>query len=499
MTLKSKLKALKSQLKALKSQLKALNPKLKALRSTLTLALLLLLTACTANKQLRTDPLGEYCEVNGSDCTQAVIERYPDHDLGFIEFTERGNLYDRESLNEVLRLVKRQSESEHGAAVFVFVHGWKHNARHDDSNVVQFREFLSRAAENEVVGRRKVIGLYLGWRGAFTEVPVLKEATYWARKSVAEEVGAGGATEVFAKLHQILVAQPAKQLVVSESGSLQQSEKYKNSFVIIGHSFGGAIVLSALHDVLLNNLVAANTSISNEPQHCDRVSRFADALILLNPAIEANKVVLLKEAAARCLFQEDQPPLMHVLSSDGDNATKVFFPMGQYLNIASPLGPKKLKRSVQGKEIVLDERKLGLVTAGNLRQLRTSYLKYDKSDSNWLLSKCSDDLSSCGLNGSKQQRNHFTVNQYDPLRFIKTDRVFIKNHNDAFGCYVQGFISSLVMQAQSVDLGFNQKDSPQSNLSSTQEHNACAYSDGEKFNLMGCFNRQIEEYDCELP
>ena len=73
MTLKSKLTVFNPKLRALKSQLKALNPKLKApksklkaLRSTFSLALVLLLTACTANKQLRTDPLGEYCEVNGS-------------------------------------------------------------------------------------------------------------------------------------------------------------------------------------------------------------------------------------------------------------------------------------------------------------------------------------------------------------------------------------------------------------------------------------------------
>jgi len=327
-----------------------------------------------------------------------------------------------------------------GQCLYV-AHGWKHNARYDDSNVVQFREFLSRAAENEVVGKRKVVGVYLGWRGAFTNVPILKETTYWARKSVAEEVGAGGVTEIFAKLHQILVAQPS-------ANSIKQKElgNYKNSFVIIGHSFGGAIVLSALHDVLLNDLVAANLSISDQAQQCERIKRFADALILINPAIEANKVILLKEAAARCRFKSDQPPLMHVISSDGDTATRVFFPVGEYANISSPLGPKRLSRTVNGKDIVLDERRLALVTAGNLQQLRTAYLSYKAPEQQWAMDMCSDDLATCGVTDKRQQANHFTVDKNDPLRFIKTDRVFIKNHNDAFGCYVQGFISSLILQ-----------------------------------------------------
>jgi len=64
---------------------------------------------------------------------------------------------------------------------------------------------------------------------------------------------------------------------------------------------------------------------------------------------------------------------------------------------------------------------------------------------------------------------------------------------------VQGFISSLVLQAQSVDVGFKQDQPSSSNSSGELDSNACLHSDDEKFNLMACFNRQIEEYDCELP
>lgn len=451
-----------------------------ALRTLFTFFFLGCLTACTPNKQLRTEFVESNCLWGGVDCRNSSIERYLEYDLSFIEFTERGNLYDRTSSQRVLSHIQEQANSPQGAAVFVFVHGWKHNARHDDSNVIQFREFLSRAAENEVVGKRKVIGLYLGWRGAVTNIPALKETTYWARKSVAQEVGAGGVTEIFAKLHQVLVAQTDNQ------------DLYKNSYVIIGHSFGGAIVLSALHDVLLKDLVAANTSISETPVRCKKINRFADALILLNPAIEANKVVLLKEAAARCVFDKNQAPLLHVLSSDGDNATRIFFPLGEYANISSPLSPKKLKRKVNGKDIILDERELSLTTIGNIEQFRTAYLSFDKEAEDWSMDMCIDGLDECGIKSSKKQANHFNVSEYDPLRFIKTDKTFIKNHNDAFGCYVQGFIAAVVFETQFIEKGFNTPTSTSPNL-------GCTNLSNEKFGFMRCFNSQIDDYDCEQP
>lgn len=447
------------------------------------------LSACTPNKQLRTEFVENNCLWGGVDCSKSAIEHYLEYDLGFIEFTERGNLYDRSSSQRVLRYIKQQAETDEGTAVFVFVHGWKHNADYDDSNVVQFREFLSRAAENSVVGKRKVIGLYLGWRGAFTTLPFLKETTYWARKSVAEEVGSGGATEVFAKLHQILVVQAHDQ---GREPELNKSELYKNSYVIIGHSFGGAIVLSALHDVLLNDLVASNASFSDTVRSCKKINRFADALILLNPAIEANKVVLLKEAAARCVFDETQPPLMHILSSDGDIATRVFFPLGEYANVSSPTSPKKLKRNIKGKNIILDERQLSLTTAGNIEQFRTAYLSFDQTAKKWVMDNCSESLDKCGITDPSKQTNHFDVDNYDPLKFIKTDTAFIRNHNDAFGCYVQGFISSVIFETQYIEKGFGSSTLPKFKA-------GCIDSSHGKFDFMQCFNNQIDDYDCAQP
>ncbi|MFT5571749.1 MAG: hypothetical protein ACI9FR_000669 [Cryomorphaceae bacterium] len=367
-------------------------------------------------------------------------------------------------------------------AVFVFVHGWKHNAGFNDSSVVQFRDFLSRAAENEVVGRRKVIGLYLGWRGDFTSIPLARETTYWARKSVAEEIGAGGATEIFSQLHKALVSQ--------FESSTEPELADKNSYVIIGHSFGGAIVLSALHDVLLKDLVAANTSVGGGPNPCARVNRFADALVLLNPAIEANKVILLKEAAARCSFENDQNKLMHVLSSEGDRATRIFFPIGQYANLTSPLGPKKLKRRINGKDIILDERRLDVETAGNLQQIRTSFLSFDNKTKNWKIADCGDGLAQCGVVAAAQKENHIATSANDPLAFIKTDSNFMRNHGDVFNCYVQSFITAVIFENQSIAM-------QRGSMPYTEQRiEGCTHND---FKFNSCFYNQLDDYDCAVP
>ncbi len=446
-----------------------------------------LLSGCFTSKQIRTEIVEGNCVWDEVDCSESAIQQYPQFDLAFVEFTERGNLFDRDNVDKVYEFINSEANTDRGAAVFVFVHGWKHNAEDKDSNVVQFKEFLARAAENEVVGQRKVIGVYLGWRGDVSRIPVARHLSYWTRKSVAEEVGQGGATEVFSRLHQILVAQFSE---VDNQGPL-----HKNNYVIIGHSFGGAIIVSALHDLLLRDLISARPVIPIDGTiDCKKVNRFADALVLLNPAIEANKVIQLREAAARCKFDDKQPRLMHVLASEADNATQIFFPLGQGVRLMKTLVPKILPRTINDKSVVLDETQLNLVTIGNLEQIRTGYLFYSPDTQDWEFNRCRDDLDSCGIRSSKNKENHILTLPNDPLVFIQTDKKFIRNHNDVFGCYVQSYITAIIFETQSIDTGYQGRAIAANE--SAQRSFGCNYSD---FSFKQCFNNQLSDYDCELP
>lgn len=449
-----------------------------------------LLSACFTSKQIRTDVVEGNCVWDDIDCSESVIQKHPQFDLAFIEFTERGNLFNRSDTDKVYEFVNREAISEKGAAVFVFVHGWKHNAEDDDSNVVQFKEFLARAAENEVVGQRKVIGIYLGWRGDITTIPGVRNLSYWSRKNVAEEVGQGGATEVFTRLHQILVAQFSE---AERNGPL-----HKNNYVLIGHSFGGAIIVSALHDLLLRDLIGARPILPIDGiAECKKVNRFADALVLLNPAIEANKVIQLKEASARCQFGEEQPKLMHVLSSEADNATQIYFPLGQGFRLIKTLVPKILPRMINNRAVLLDESQLNNITVGNLEQIRTGYMFYSPDTKDWEFKRCRDGLDECGVSTKTQQDNYIWTRRYDPLVFIQTDKKFIRNHNDVFGCYVQSYITAIIFETQSIDTGYLGQKSLLGDLEGESQRSfGCSYSD---FSFKQCFNNQLSDYDCELP
>lgn len=459
------------------------------LRTTRILAVLGLLSACTQNLPYRTELIEQPCYKTGTNCKQSFIEKHPAFDLTFLEFTERGNLYNRQNAHQVMKFINEQAEHENGVAVFVFVHGWKHTANSKDSNVIQFKEYLARASENEIVGRRKVIGVYLGWRGKSVSVPGIRETTYWGRKAVAEEIGSGGVTEVLSELQHILVNQ-YEELDAKR-------ELPKNSYVIIGHSFGGSIVLSAIHDVLLHDIIQASGGLRSEGvQHCSKVKRFADGIVLLNPAIEANKIILLKEATARCRFNADQPTLMHIVSTDADLATRRYFPIGQFTNITRTLSPKKLSRKINQKEIELDEGSLNINTIGNLQQLRTAYLGFDKQSQQWRLDQCRNDLEKCGIISARQKQNHFPNHQNDPIEFIKTDAHFMKNHNDVFGCYSQSFITTSILETQAIDKGYTKADNYHAVESQDDNVNGC---NPFSFNFKLCFNQQLDEYECELP
>lgn len=447
-----------------------------------------LVSGCVQNAPYRTAGLVERCSYDPQPCESALIEQYLEFDLAFVEFTQRGNIYDRARSEQVLKHVEDMAQSATGAAVFVFAHGWKHDAAADDSNVVAFREFLSRAAENPFVGSRRVIGVYLGWRGGVTTLPLLKELSYWGRKSVAEEVGSGGATEVISELKYSLVEQ-FREI----DGS--PNRLYKNTYVVIGHSFGGAIVLTALHDILLTDLIAANGERRKlSAEQCNKVNRFADGIILINPAIEANRAILLREAAAKCTFKNDQAPLLHVLSSEADTATSRYFPLGQRINLTSTLSPKKLLRTINNKQVTLSEHELDINTVGNYAPLRTGYLFRDTDAEKWRYQRCGNNPKGCGINRPSLQRNHISTKENDPLVFLRTDQNFIKDHNDAFSCYVQAYITSAMFQSQAIDSGFSQATADEAENIDESSTNC----QSRNFEFDRCFNNQLYDYNCEL-
>ena len=404
------------------------------------------LAGCVPNQAFRTQ--GEVdCVSDFVGCKNALIEKYEKYDLAFIEFTDRGNLFSRTRYAHVLERIKKAADADPGAAVIVFVHGWKHNASFDDANVKSFRQMLKILSDNGLTFGRRPIGIYVGWRGLSVDMAGVKELTYWERKAVAQEVGKGGVTEVLLRLRQVTAAN-------------------RNLYVVVGHSFGGAIVLSALSEVLIDQMISAPECVSDT---CLEAIGFGHGVILLNPAIEATEGFQLKEASTSLDFPSSMKKLMHVISTDGDTATHKLFPWGQKLNLFT-WSRTNLQRQSGGKDLVLAESSMDTTTIGNFKAFRTARLEQTPGQhKEWKISLC-DKGDQCGLNDAEWEQ-HFDAAQNDPLSFVSTDASFIRDHNDIFNCNVTAYLAAVVESTR-----VRRKQSPL---------NGC--SANGQFDLLECF------------
>jgi pimeloyl-ACP methyl ester carboxylesterase len=233
--------------------------------------------------------------------------------LGFIEFDDQGQLWDRGRADEVLGAV-RALAAQRPVSIVVFAHGWNHNASVDDSNVLSFRQMLrdlfdAEARFAQLANRsqdRAIVGIYLGWRGKSATGP-FQYPTFWARKTTAQRVGNDGAFEILYRLSAI------------RNGGVQPA---RNRLVMVGHSFGGALMFTATAHALTGSL---------EDMSIGRGKRFADLVVIINPAIEAQRFEsLFRRSRELEPSLRGQMPLMVVITSAGDLATKVAFPLGRW-------------------------------------------------------------------------------------------------------------------------------------------------------------------------
>lgn len=422
--------------------------------------------------------------------------------LAFIEFTERGNVFNRGCVDLVYKAIADQvsSQSEADAVtLIVYIHGWKHNASPDDSNVQSFKKLLVRLSSNPSTvastedlpnakvaadhlesvpfqygadgGRRKIIGIYLGWRGAvssFVHVPLIgwaEYATYWDRKSVAEEVGKGGVTEVLLSLRNLIYCGKVDGADCFKGPKKAAVTKQKqNVYLIMGHSFGAEIAISALDEVLLQRLLNAKSSAHCKPSNpqrtversCIRTEPFADGVVLLNPAIEASQLLQVKEYISNHRFPESQAVLMHVISSHGDSATHTFFPIGQSLGTIFWNKQSLARESYtpnSPERIVLSENDLDTKTVGNYEPFWTGLLRRQPDATEWeytRLTRYEDETTPVlGYDGSKIS-NHLFAPRNSPVQMIYTSDDFIKDHNDVFNYQVLAYVSTVVDESKSV-------------------------------------------------
>ncbi len=292
-------------------------------------SLISLLIGCTPLKQYRTSyppyPPGQTARPAAH--TNA-LELTDDYLLGFVEFDDHGWLWDA---NQMRRVVDRIADEDKSQAllIVVFAHGWKHNASWDDGNVASFRGVLKELHEVEVAGAapgsppRKVVGLYLGWRGLSQQLPVLKEFTFWERKRTAHAVGQGAVSELMAELDKV-----RKRSRAEHKDEEQQKKRQPTMLIVVGHSFGGALVYSGIAPLLQERLV----DNLDDAGHDRQPRGFGDLVVLINPAFEAARFEILKRTSDTLHYGTHQAASLAIFTSKADWATKIAFKIGRMIS-----------------------------------------------------------------------------------------------------------------------------------------------------------------------
>jgi streptogramin lyase len=263
---------------------------------------------------------------------ESVIHR-DGYDLAFIEFDDQGELWAFSQVLAAEKLIRDPREADRGIILNVFIHGWQHNAAPGDQDVAGFESLLSQvsALEQARAGKtsRRTVGVFVGWQGKTSRVRLLSPFTFFSRFRTAKRVAGTAITET---IFRLLLAGRANP---------------DSTTVVLGHSFGGLILESALSQGFIGALGVAAARDQQEV-------RFpADLVLLVNPAsqsIEAKQIIDIFQRLHLKFLRHDaagntyEVPLVVSMTSTADLATRVLFPIGMRLrgmtNRFRPYGPE---------------------------------------------------------------------------------------------------------------------------------------------------------------
>jgi len=434
------------------------------------------LAACAPFSMYRTDiktvcadsdpaALAKKCQRNTIQVLQPDTAGKPGYTLGFIELDDQGQLWDRGQMKAVLGSVDAQtSHGTNDYLMVVFVHGWKHNAGFDgngveDDNVAHFREALIQLSAVEIeLGRkigkpaRTVIGVYVGWRGASITTAGIDNLTFWDRKNTAHMVGHGQVTEVLQRLEML------------RQQRIAHNPDTRSRLIVVGHSFGGAVVFSALEQILESRFAL---SAGTPEQPAGPVQGFGNLVVLINPAFEAQLYAPLADMAAEMrTYTPSQLPVLAILTSEADWATGIAFPIGRWFSTwFEKQRVMDRDNPITGSREHIDERRADVDAVGHFEPYRTHTLTAVPRTSTVAASantpqaasqkvrtaaaaagSWEDDRGGGSIDfpGSVLQRTANSAPR-NPYLVVKVDKRLIADHNDIWGSDIREFITHLIL------------------------------------------------------
>lgn len=287
----------------------------------------------------------EYAQL---DAEARSVERFRDFDLGVLEITDDG-LVNPAQKEQVFAMVRENLAKKNEMLLVVFVHGWHHGPHVCDRDLACFRRVIERLATSKELKARNatVTGIYIGWRGESIRTQPWNNVSFWDRKNTAQHVGRTGGKEVLLELDATYAA-------AKETGK-------DATMVTVGHSFGGALVFSAMKGLATGD--AAGIIKGTDLQQTYRVvraegnrvdaqqegvkalrARLGDLVVLVNPAIEADQYKpfhadLPKSDTGKYRppidkalpYDRNQLPVLLAIASTADKAVGLAFPAGRWV------------------------------------------------------------------------------------------------------------------------------------------------------------------------
>ena len=220
--------------------------------------------------------------------------------IAFVEFGEQGSYQEPQQLTNALRVI-RQTEKP---LVITYVHGWQNNAKSHD--VEAFGSLLARLNRAPAIRQAgfNTVGIYLSWRGRVTDLPLIKELSFWNRKATAERLASN---------------YDCYDAIASISEAARKTHGQGGQYtVLLGHSFGGLIVERAVAHAINAEIHGHANAEQSMP---------ADLMIVVNPASDS----ILARQMINALYvrkTEGSRPLFVSITSTADWATGKFFPLG---------------------------------------------------------------------------------------------------------------------------------------------------------------------------
>jgi len=265
-----------------------------------------------------------YSEQRELTGVQPDIYRTVEFDKFWVEYSDSGEPHYPSQMAAVLNHIEQiKTQSNTKIYVSVFIHGWNQNADNSEgadndgvssSDAVKFDYYLARQAEQlrrlheqrNIQEIPQVVGIYIGWRGNTTDIPLLLRTTLGNRSAAADRI-AQNRSET--SLYHFLDELTSRTSEINE----------QNRVLIAGHSLGGRLV---------SQLVMEDLERGESHPFGDQV-----LLLAVEPAIGADCFSRLASGQSESA-EIDTPPSLWLITSRNDKALTKLYPISAFLNIA---------------------------------------------------------------------------------------------------------------------------------------------------------------------